>query len=66
MTLFFGGYFTMQSNAFAPHNFAIQSDLHVAIIMDGNGRWAEQRGLPRLLGHREGARCVRRVVEAAC
>jgi undecaprenyl diphosphate synthase len=39
--------------------------LHVAIIMDGNGRWAESRGLPRVAGHRAGARSVRRVVEAA-
>lgn len=39
--------------------------LHVAIIMDGNGRWATERGLPRALGHRAGAEAVRRVVEAA-
>ena len=39
--------------------------LHVAIIMDGNGRWAESQGLQRVAGHREGARAVRRVVEAA-
>ena len=39
--------------------------IHVGIIMDGNGRWAEARGLPRVAGHREGARAVRRVVEAA-
>ncbi|MGD0308202.1 MAG: polyprenyl diphosphate synthase [Acidobacteriota bacterium] len=39
---------------------------HVAIIMDGNGRWAEQRGLPRWKGHEAGARAVRRAVEAAC
>tara|TARA_R110002073_G_scaffold320759_3_gene496439 strand:+ start:71152 stop:71922 length:771 start_codon:yes stop_codon:yes gene_type:complete len=38
---------------------------HVAIIMDGNGRWAESRGLPRLDGHREGANSVREVVRAA-
>lgn len=38
---------------------------HVAIIMDGNGRWAEQRGLPRWKGHEAGARAVRRTVEAA-
>ena len=38
---------------------------HVAIIMDGNGRWAEQRGLPRLLGHERGAEAVRRTVRAA-
>ena len=39
--------------------------LHVAIIMDGNGRWARQRGLPRVAGHRAGVAAVRRVVEAA-
>jgi undecaprenyl diphosphate synthase len=38
---------------------------HVAIIMDGNGRWAAARGLPRVAGHRAGARTVRRVTEAA-
>lgn len=35
---------------------------HVAIIMDGNGRWAQQRGLPRAAGHREGARTVEKIV----
>ena len=39
--------------------------LHVGIIMDGNGRWAVARGRPRAAGHAEGARAVRRVVEAA-
>jgi len=43
----------------------MQSTLHVAIIMDGNGRWATRRGLPRAAGHRRGAEAVRRVVEAA-
>lgn len=38
---------------------------HIAIIMDGNGRWAQKRGLPRVFGHRQGAETVRRVVEAA-
>ena len=38
---------------------------HVAIIMDGNGRWARLRGLPRTAGHRAGAKTVRRIVEAA-
>ncbi|MFN4056796.1 MAG: polyprenyl diphosphate synthase [Roseinatronobacter sp.] len=38
--------------------------LHVAIIMDGNGRWATQRGWPRLVGHRKGAERVRELVEA--
>ncbi|MFD1341833.1 polyprenyl diphosphate synthase [Litorisediminicola beolgyonensis] len=37
---------------------------HVAIIMDGNGRWATQRGRPRLFGHQAGARRVREIVEA--
>src|SRR5919197_4185575 len=41
------------------------SSLHVAIIMDGNGRWANARGLPRVAGHRAGAEAVRRTVEAA-
>lgn len=36
---------------------------HIAIIMDGNGRWAEQRGLPRIEGHREGAKVAQKVVE---
>lgn len=39
--------------------------LHVAIIMDGNGRWAEERGWPRGRGHRAGAEAVRRAVEAS-
>ena len=38
---------------------------HVAIIMDGNGRWAQKRGLPRIEGHRQGAQSVRNVVRAA-
>ncbi len=37
---------------------------HVAIIMDGNGRWAKARGLPRTAGHYQGAETVRRVVES--
>jgi len=36
---------------------------HIAVIMDGNGRWAQQRGLPRIEGHRRGAESVRRVTE---
>ena len=51
-------------------NFESQRDatppgLHVACVMDGNGRWAERRGLPRAAGHRAGAEALRRVVEAA-
>jgi undecaprenyl diphosphate synthase len=47
----------MQSN--------LSSKLHVGIIMDGNGRWATRRRLPRLRGHEAGVEAVRRVVEAA-
>jgi undecaprenyl diphosphate synthase len=39
--------------------------MHIAIIMDGNGRWATERGLPRTAGHVEGAKAVRTIVEAA-
>jgi undecaprenyl diphosphate synthase len=42
-----------------------QTYLHVAILMDGNGRWASARGLPRSAGHRAGVETVRRVVRAA-
>ncbi len=45
----------------APHNLP----QHIAIIMDGNGRWATRRGLPRELGHAEGAKALERVVKAA-
>ncbi|RDB33812.1 isoprenyl transferase [Exiguobacterium sp. RIT594] len=38
---------------------------HIAIIMDGNGRWAKKRGLPRIMGHREGMKSVREVVRTA-
>jgi undecaprenyl diphosphate synthase len=66
---FLGGYFMNQSSlehepdAMGRRIGAAPS--HVAIIMDGNGRWAEARGLPRLAGHRQGAVAVRRTVEAA-
>ena len=45
------------------HNVA--TPVHVAIIMDGNGRWATTRGLPRIMGHRKGADSVRRAIQAA-
>ena len=52
-----------------PINFVLQSrsgkGLHVAIIMDGNGRWAARRGLPRVAGHRAGVTSLRRIVERA-
>src|SRR3982751_1863731 len=41
------------------------SGIHVGIIMDGNGRWAASRGLPRTAGHRVGVRTARKIVEAA-
>jgi len=43
----------------------VSDGIHTAIIMDGNGRWARARGLPRSAGHREGCKTVGRVVEAA-
>ncbi len=52
----------MQSECTAlPH----AAKLHVGIIMDGNGRWAKRRGLPRASGHEAGVRAIRRTVEAA-
>src|SRR6476659_8081333 len=39
---------------------------HVAVIMDGNGRWARQRGLPRVQGHAQGVHSVRSTVEECC
>jgi undecaprenyl diphosphate synthase len=44
---------------------APSAPLHVGVIMDGNGRWAERRGMPRRFGHRAGANAVRRTVENA-
>ncbi len=51
--------------AAAPRDVEITVPRHVAIIMDGNGRWATARHLPRLAGHRAGAQAVRRTIEAA-
>ncbi len=53
---------SMEQSTFPEHNLM---GLHVAIIMDGNGRWATARGRRREWGHRRGAEAVRRVVEAA-
>ena len=56
------------SNAAAPASQGADrtdSPLHVAVIMDGNGRWAAARGLPRAEGHRRGVEALRRVVRAA-
>ena len=56
-----------QATGHAPQELEAPTDLprHVAIIMDGNGRWASQRGRPRTAGHLAGARTVRSVVEHA-
>jgi undecaprenyl diphosphate synthase len=59
----------MQSETGTRESFTVQSEqpagLHVAIIMDGNGRWAARRNLPRVAGHRAGVAAVRRIVEHA-
>ena len=52
------------SNAVLPMNEDRSIPRHIAIIMDGNGRWAKERGLPRREGHRAGAESVRECVEA--
>ena len=59
----------MQSDVAISNSFTVQSEkpagIHVAIIMDGNGRWAARRNLPRAAGHRAGVAAVRRIVEHA-
>jgi undecaprenyl diphosphate synthase len=57
----------MSNGALSPPDVAARPDAprHVAIIMDGNGRWASARGLPRGEGHRRGVEALRRVVRAA-
>lgn len=45
--------------------FNTTPSLHMALVLDGNGRWAQQRGWPRVAGHREGAKTVSKIVEAA-
>ena len=52
----------MKRTAATPSPF---TGVHVGIIMDGNGRWAQSRGLPRTAGHRSGVRTARKIVEAA-
>jgi len=47
-----------------PEDMTETAPAHVAVIMDGNGRWAQQRGRPRLFGHHAGAKRVREIVEA--
>ena len=44
--------------------FSFPLPRHIAIVMDGNGRWAKQRGLPRVAGHRAGAKSVKKIVKA--
>ncbi len=56
---------SVQTSRLAPQVADSSVPVHVAIIMDGNGRWAAGRGLPRGAGHRAGAQAVRRTIEAA-
>jgi undecaprenyl diphosphate synthase len=55
----------MSTASLPAHSDPAPGPQHVAIIMDGNGRWAKARGLPRVAGHRRGADAVRRVVRGA-
>jgi undecaprenyl diphosphate synthase len=54
----------MSANVQANAGLPAKIPTHIAIIMDGNGRWARSRGLPRLAGHRAGTENLRRVIEA--
>lgn len=56
---------TNAPSATGPGDSAAASPLHVAVVMDGNGRWAKQRGLPRTVGHRAGVEALKRTVAAA-
>ncbi len=55
----------VQPSRLEPETLRPSGPSHVAVIMDGNGRWASARGLPRVAGHRAGAQAVRRTIEAA-
>ena len=55
----------MQPSVITRPQLSLEHGLHVAIITDGNGRWATSRGLPRSAGHRAGAEAARHVIEAA-
>jgi undecaprenyl diphosphate synthase len=55
----------LQQPAVIPQELPPKRSLHVAIISDGNGRWATSRGLPRSAGHRAGAQAARRIIAAA-
>jgi undecaprenyl diphosphate synthase len=54
----------MDTNPDTKNTESVRIPTHIAIIMDGNGRWARSRGLPRLAGHRAGTENLRRVIEA--
>ena len=55
----------MTADSAASSGPSLAGPRHVAIIMDGNGRWAKARGLPRALGHREGVQALKRTIQAA-
>src|SRR5271165_707653 len=63
--VFLLGSFVMQSKFSSKLSERQRDNLHVGIIMDGNGRWATRRGLSRLRGHEAGVEAIRRIVEAA-
>jgi len=60
-----GSPLTMNVSTVQPLNRSQRMPRHIAVIMDGNGRWANTRGRPRTFGHASGARAVKRTVEAA-
>ena len=59
------GILLQEESATSTNSLLLRVPEHVAIIMDGNGRWAKQRGLPRQAGHRAGAENLRRIINAA-
>ena len=56
---------TVEKGASEPSAETPKAPTHVAIIMDGNGRWAKARGLPRLRGHQQGVETVREIINTA-
>lgn len=66
--LVMGHYFQTDESGHTNNEQAIDMKnipLHIAIIMDGNGRWAQKKGLPRIAGHREGMKVIHKIVEKA-
>ena len=53
-----------QTSIIHQQSFQHKLPRHIAIVMDGNGRWAARRNLPRVAGHQAGAKAIRKIVEA--